>query len=180
MEATQDKIGKLLEASQQRDAIHIAVAPAIASVKLDPGQHVGIRGDKAIPNEGFIGIVDPFLKATVNEGQRFFIFLYPNTVMGLRHVWRHPDFDGAVAESEKWLREFAESNCAGYDERFTPDQCYAALLKMSEEGDFCFTGQPDELYNTGDQAMFWHHLEVVRGAPFPSKHKADAEFRCSC
>lgn len=177
---TQDAIGKLLEPKQQRDAIHVAVAPAIAAVSLSPGQHVGIKNGKAIPNDGFIGIVDPFLKATVKEGERFFIFLYPNTVTGLRHQWMHPAFDGAVAESEKWLREFAEYNCTGYDDTVSPDKAYEHLLKMAEEGDFCFSGQPDELYDTAGQMKIWRHIEIVRGAPFAHDHKEKADFRCSC
>ena len=39
-----------------------------------------------------VGIVDPFLKEPVEPGERFYIFLFPNTVTGLRHVWTHPAF----------------------------------------------------------------------------------------
>ena len=73
-------LGKLIEGEQQRDAIHIAVAPVTASVKLAPGQDVGLLPDGTaghVPN-GNIGIVDPFLRAMVFPGQQFFMFLYPN------------------------------------------------------------------------------------------------------
>jgi hypothetical protein len=51
---------------------------------------------------------------------------------------------------------------------------------MAEEGDFCFSGQPDELYEPAGQMKIWHHLEVVRGEPFGHAHKERASFRCSC
>lgn len=34
-----------------------------------------------------VGIVDPFLRESVQPSQRFWLFLYPNTVTSLRHEW---------------------------------------------------------------------------------------------
>lgn len=180
MEATQDTIGKLLLGDQERDAIHIAVAPTIAATTLQPGQRVGLNDQgHAVSVVGKnIGIVDPFLVGPVARGDKFWLFLYPNTVTGLRHHWGHPAYDGieakARAESEQWLRKFAEYNFHGEDEP------YAHLLKAAEEGDFCFSSQPDELYESGPQQELWGHLENVRGRPFTTNHKANANFRCSC
>lgn len=190
-EATQDLIGNVLDSKAQRDAIHIAVAPAIAHERLAPGTHVSFVREGDTTRAGLqragmplVGIVDPFIKGAVKEGDRFFIFLYPNTVTGLRHVWTHPAWDGAAAkalqESEKWLRDFAKQNCDQYDQELSEDDCYRRLLEMAEEGDFCFSGQPDELYNSSGQMTIWHHVEVVRGAPFVHSHKEGASFRCSC
>lgn len=86
-------IGRLAGASAKRDAIHIAIAPVIAGENLEPGDHIGIIEGSALKDaELTIGIVDPFLRKTVDEGERFFIFLYPNTITSLRHVWEHPAF----------------------------------------------------------------------------------------
>jgi hypothetical protein len=77
----------------RRDAVHVAVAPVVAAQCLRPGQHVGLGQDgRAAEDAGPIGVVDPFLRAPVEEGQRFWLFLYPNTVTILRHVWTHPAF----------------------------------------------------------------------------------------
>ena len=186
-EATQDLIGKVLDASAQRDAIHIAVAPMIAARSMPPGSRVGLneRGEADSLSTPEIGIVDPFLMSSVRRGDRFFLFLLPNTATGLRHVYTHPVLDSQQsidkAASEKWLREFAESYFHDYND--SPDfDAYAQLLKFAEEGDFCFNSQPDWLYSEGAQEKqeMWSHLEAVRGRPFAFGHKYGASFRCSC
>lgn len=86
-------LGKLAGEHEGRDAIHVAVAPAVAAETLTPGQHIGLHDDgRAGPGVPPIGIVDPFLTSAVEEGQRFWLLLYPNTITSLRHVWTHPAF----------------------------------------------------------------------------------------
>lgn len=89
-------LGKLITTPQKRDAIHVAIAPVIAAHDLAPGQRVGFakKGNTELVGAGgaSIGIVDPFLKEVVREGERFWLFLYPNTVTSLRHEWSHPLF----------------------------------------------------------------------------------------
>lgn len=89
-------LGQLItEDERRRDAIHIAVAPVTAAVALTPGQHVGLVGhdtEQVGPTDNCIGIVDPFLQQDVESGQRFWLFLYPNSVTSLRHYWTHPAF----------------------------------------------------------------------------------------
>lgn len=90
------RIGYLIEDGDlRRDAIHIAIAPVTAAVPLFPGQHIGFcRSDREFvaPCNENIGIVDPFLRDPIQEGQRFWMFLYPGTITSLRHVWTHPTF----------------------------------------------------------------------------------------
>jgi hypothetical protein len=97
-------LGMLItDGDKRRDAGHIAFAPVTASCRLNPGQWIGLIDPADTEHVGSaemceetIGIVDPFLKADVEKGQRFWLWLAPNTVVGLRHVYRHPAFERAA------------------------------------------------------------------------------------
>lgn len=87
-------IGKILDSNPGRDAIHVAIAPVIAIQELQPGQRIGlVDGEsKAGVTSRPLGIVDPYLTESVKFGQMFYMFLFPQTVTSLRHVWTHPGF----------------------------------------------------------------------------------------
>jgi uncharacterized protein (TIGR02996 family) len=94
--------GRLISNEErQRDAIHVALAPVQAAEWLSPGQHIGFTQPCNVSLVGAveetIGVVDPFLTAEVEPGQRFWMFLYPNSVTGLRHIWSHPAFNAAAS-----------------------------------------------------------------------------------
>jgi hypothetical protein len=96
------QLGRLIEdGDRRRDAVHIGIAPVTAAERLLPGQHVGLvrqaNMEMVGPCDQNIGIVDPFLAEAVEAGQRFWLFLYPGTITGLRHVWTHPAFTMAAA-----------------------------------------------------------------------------------
>lgn len=87
-------LGKIIDETQKRDAIHLAVEPVIAGEDLKPGQHITVENGiarKTRIGEG-LGIVDPFLPKTVMQGERFWFVMYPRTIRSLRHVWSHPAF----------------------------------------------------------------------------------------
>lgn len=101
--------GRLIQdGDRRRDAIHMAVAPVTATVRLAPGQHVGLvdldNVERVGPTDSPLGIVDPFLREEVEPGQRFWLFLYPDTITGLRHIWSHPVFAAAAAAVQEKLR----------------------------------------------------------------------------
>lgn len=75
------KLGALItDPHAGRDAVHVAIIPLIATRRMMPGEHLKS------------GVVDPFLTAPVEPGQRYYLCLYPNTVTSLRHVWTAPTF----------------------------------------------------------------------------------------
>ena len=90
------KLGKLALADAERDAVHVAIVPAIANCNLTPGERVGIfhRDGNLIAdtNYDYVGVVDPFLLHKVFAGQTFYVCLFPNTVTDMRHHWTHPAF----------------------------------------------------------------------------------------
>ncbi|WP_374633974.1 hypothetical protein [Ferrovibrio sp.] len=184
MSNTQDLIGKLLPEGTPRDAIHIAVAPVVAAYgELQPGQRVTLslwreEGPVAYASEDQVdGIVDPFLTAPVKEGERFFLFLFPNTITALRHEWSHPAFPAQQpmgadrVASEAWLRNYAERYCANYEEMVSG--------AVSRRG-YCFGDDDGPPQYRNAAAEFWHHIEVVTGKKFDKDHRENTPFRCAC
>lgn len=141
---TLENMGKILEKDMSRDAVHIAVVPVLASERLYPGEHIGLLPDgyaSAHLSVNKIGIVDPYLRDAVRQGQRFFMMLYPGSITSLKHQWTHPAFpepsydggeysrpvkpaaDEATLDAarklaaEDWLKLFcATADCPGYEE----------------------------------------------------------------
>lgn len=169
-----DTLGKLIDDTCKRDAIHLAVEPVIAAETLKPGQHVTVRGKKAyLSGSKLVGIVDPFLEKNVLEGEMCWLIIYPRTITSLRHVWEHPDFDTEreenVRKSEEWLKHFCDTNdCPPYY-----DVMEAALKNPGTEALY-FSGQdahgsiPDE---------FWDHVENITGKKLAER---PTYFSCSC
>lgn len=188
-EQVQTEIGKLLKKSKGvRDAIHIAVAPVIADEQLNAGEHIGLTGedDKAsrwVDNP--IGVVDPFLTEIVEKGQRFYMFLYPNTITNLAHRWEHPSFkevkDVPIAskvdekerrdDSEQWLRNYAESIDTGYN------ALISAANEFLDNGQYFSEGGKFESVSTHPE--FWEHFEIVTKREV-KEHDRESFFSCAC
>jgi hypothetical protein len=185
----QTTLGALLDDTACRDAIHIALAPVVAGHILQPGEHVGWM-DNSRSTVGRVpttfGIVDPFLRAPVMPGQRFYLCLYQQTITGLRHVWTHPEFADVPASapapkpgkeaSEAWLRHFiANADCPGYERVIA-----AALEDDRDSGDHKWD---DYLHFDGSDAQgeippeFWDHVEVVTGQKITNR---PGRFSCGC
>jgi hypothetical protein len=191
-EDTQFSIGKIHTERYERDAIHFAVMPVMASEDLKPGQHIGFKeggymvtASPAAPYK-LIGIVDPFLPTDVKKHERFWMVLYPNTITGLKHVWSHPtiadDGRGVGTESEKWLRDFATSVDADYDEMMAVAATHCEGAKGWSE--YLIEGGKWEGQSTPD--AFWAHYQNLTGKK-PEMWKDDSGkehgpgiFSCSC
>lgn len=187
---TQNNIGKILTEGE-RDAIHIAVLPAIAHIELSPGSNIGFKNGETC-YDNLIGIVDPFLTKGVRAGEMFYIFLYPNSITSLRHLWTHPDILDSVpteqskGESEAWLRNWIENaDCPDYD------TVMAALqeLPLPDNEDVHYSIQDYEdgptlfFHNTDAHSdipsEFWRHFEIVTGKKVPIDERV-VGFSCSC
>ncbi len=187
---TNKMIGKLLDATAQRDAIHIAVAPVIATHALKPGQSIMLakndptRATSIDFDKQSIGIVDPFLLRDVIAGERFFMFLVPNTITSLRHDWTHPAFKDVVVDrstsardpegaSKRWIEEYAPSI----------DQDYESLIAAAHKhiGGGWEMDNSEAYKNASDEdwKTFWKHYEIVTGEKVADDERY-APFSCSC
>lgn len=197
-------LGKLIESPQQRDAIHIAVAPVVAVGKLWPGQDIGFvepgNTEKVAMATSPVGIVDPFLKAPLFDGQRFWMFLYPQTVTGMRHEWQHPAFEAVAAQaplvevdaktaSLKWMEEFAAehyASCPDYDETDNHDgRRYTAAELIDAASEYLRTGYrhvqqgSESLRDETPTSEFWKHFQIITGKTVGSE-QWDNPFCCTC
>lgn len=177
-----ETLGSIISENEKRDAIHLAVEPAIAAEHLMPGQDVGFVEGGVGRSPSPIGIVDPFLKEPVMKGERFWLVVYPRQITSLRHVWTHPAFTEAEIEdsansskeaSEQWLREFiGGSDC--------PD--YHTVIEKAVNND---SWSEEYLHFDGSDAHgeippeFWDHVEIVTGKKIKGEDRAKY-FSCSC
>ncbi len=169
-----DTIGTLLEGLQERDAIHIAIAPVIAGHNLlYPGNRIGfIKDDNRTVGATAskkIGIVDPFLIEPLKTGEQFWMFLFPNTITSLKHNWTHPDFSlnaDKKESSKQWITNWAAGYGMDYD--------YA--MKCGDNEDF-FLG---EVYNDQIPSEFWIHYEILTGRKVSENTRNRTYFHCAC
>jgi hypothetical protein len=169
-----DTLGTIIDDTQKRDAIHLAVEPVIADERLLPGDHVAVKGGKstrAKVGEG-LGIVDPFLTAAVEPGQRFWFVMYPRQVRSLRHVWTHPAFpDDSRSESERYLDVLAAKLGA------TRERLIEAAIEYVDYDEYWIQGGRFEGEWIPDD--FWPHFEAVTGRKV-DEGKRGSFLSCSC
>ena len=175
-------LGTIIDDKQGRDAIHIAVEPAVAGDNLKPGQHVGFRPDGTVGlADEHVGIVDPFLTQTVSKGERFWLLVYPRTITSLRHVWEHPAFTAAAVKaetsaSEKWMRAWAMEHVSedyyGDGDKVSEDAAYAFAIRAGE--DLSVGPYEDARDHINDE--WWAHWEIITG----KKGQRGEYFRCGC
>lgn len=183
-----ETLGTIIGEGEKRDAIHLAVNPAIAAETLYPGQHVGFVDGGVGPCKDTVGIVDPFLAHPVMSGQRFWLVVYPRQITSLRHVWTHPAFDDALgdavetmvdqqrAASEAWLRNFCKiSDCPSYEEVIGVAVAHADGDVLDTE----FLHFQDRDAHGTIPPEFWDHLEVVTGVKVSEEDRATS-FSCAC
>lgn len=193
-----DTLGSIIDENEKRDAIHLAVEPAVAAGRLAPGQHVSFdpatsRASLALTGEG-VGIVDPFLERAVEDGERFWLVVYPREINSLRHVWEHSafapsrDLSGQAdphavstvvsqSEAEQWLRrylldEFGIDDTGGtWGDVSTFD---SVMDRISEDDDYVYIYGTDAHGEVPD--------EFVRMAEIYLDKKLDSSlsFSCSC
>jgi hypothetical protein len=172
-------LGELCPEGAGRDAVHVAVLPIEAGEELGPGDKVRVMDGCAYgwsSGEGLVGVVDPYLDQIVRGGQRFYLFLLPRTITGLRHVWEHPDFPAeAPISAERGADELyvaRAAEMAGYS--------YDRFLQMCEGA-----ARDNDSVNTGDNECYdvntpelWDAVARLTGARH--QNRDHAYFSCAC
>lgn len=182
-------LGQILSnAWQRRDAVHIAIIPVEAGVKLQPGQHVDIgsngKAHAALRGES-VGVVDPFLKVEVKEGEFFWLMLNPGSITSLHHEWTHKIFPSDVAsmasaeekiESEVWLSDYI-------GEWYKDGDYNTRVPMLKEEIDSILKGGGCTIYGREEHDVpseFWYHMERLTGRTFSPEHRDSTYFSCTC
>lgn len=163
-----------------RDAVHIAICPAIAWAKLKPGQHVGFM-DKAKntwgPSTKNLGVVSPFLTKDLARDEKFWVLLYPDTISSLRHVWSHTEFPEEIpaqkvkSEAVLAIEQIARRLDVEYDELMDAAKRYVVYGDYWSEG-----GKFEGVQLPYD---FWEHYEEVTSTHVDEDDK-HSFFSCSC
>lgn len=178
-------LGQRPVASQERDAVHVAIIPAVAGERLRPGQQVELTKEGlavSVVQYVGLGVVDPFLFGDVLTGERFWLMLWPGAITSLRHEWTHPRFPlpGSESttreqrkESEEWLNSHARRYLVDVDD----------LIEMATNGEGIVYGT-DAGRDWGaveeNVAVFWMHIERVTGRRFAQDYRDTIYFSCSC
>ena len=147
-------------------------------LRLAYGTHTLAKAAHVLDDDNCIGIADPFLSYRgIRKGQKFWCFLKPGTVVGMRHHWTHPAFDQvppSSGESEKWLRQFADKWNFDYDE----------MIAEAQNPDGYVVARGIDLHSAdelgGDCSLFWMHLEALTGKEFDDEHQKNFGWSCSC
>lgn len=173
-------VGQILTDKAERDAIHMAIAPVMAGERLTPGDHVALDSGMAVAKPAdTIGIVDPFLKSCVEAGQRFYLFLYPKTVTGMRHHWNHPAFTGADRQATPEEVRMRQSKLVVSEIAKECGVTYARLIDALQNDEYINMGSNQDYRDiiTGStEEALRHHAEIILGR----KIKTTQPFSCAC
>lgn len=167
------KLGTLIDNSRkvERDAVHIAVAPLVASTTLFPGQRINADGT---PDMTGVGIVDPFLSHKVEVGEKFWCFLFPGSITSLRHDWTHPAFKSIQHNQTAALSVLEEYATDVYVEGGVQELINSVSRYLDNDGYQCL---PFSGFSPGED--FWVAFEAVTGRNI-SKDDRPTYFSCAC
>lgn len=183
-----ETLGSIITANEKRDAIHLAVEPAIAAQLLRGGEHVGFVDGGVGKCANPVGIVDPFLTVRVMKGERFWLVVYPRQITSLRHVWTHPAFPESEVESAPastdpcdvsrlWIENFAASFPIGYAMLMQSAADWVRSKESGGWGEYLVLGGLLEGETVPDE--FWTHYEIVSGKTVAEDLRGSF-FSCSC
>lgn len=179
-----ETLGSIITDAEKRDAIHLAVEPAIAGERLAAGDHVTLKDGRAVkaPTGFGLGIVDPFLTAAVRPDQRFWLVVYPRKISSLRHVWEHPAFPpsgetGAATPAKPDSASLVFLHNMAAEAGISYGRLMDGAEEYLESGEYIIGREHMEGSYAGDE--FWEHYQRVTGKVIPSEKQGNF-LSCSC
>lgn len=193
--SNQNPLGKLAKEGAVRDAVHVPIYPLEAGEKLSAKDDIVIGKDGraylcAVGDQA-TGIADPFLKvrsAIINEGDWFYICLYPNTVTGMVHHWAHPDFDNKtpdvpvhpeIKKAKEWLTYAA----AHIEDHYGVCTFERLMDKARDEWlgeDYATAGFNSAMdFMNDNHVEFWRNYDIYTGGVNVNESHPTS-FGCSC
>ena len=176
-------LGQFPNPYAQRDAVHVAIIPVVASSNLSPGERIGITEDNGVfcsdsNADKPIGIVDPLLPRSVKPGERFYLCLFPGSVYGMRHHWLHPQFQ-TKSDSDDDKKEMARlviEKCAD-DAGIDFELIIEAAHEYLDHDEYLCEGSRWDGHHL--DKSFWDAFEAFTGRKVP-KDDRGSFFSCSC
>lgn len=179
-----------------RDAVHCAVLPVILGESCSPGDHVGVDriedGWYVVTRKAqqLQGIVDPFLRGTLQPHTKCWLLLYPGTVTGMRHHWHEPYLDEIMPENDEyrraeyWLKTYAqESGASSYERMMEGIKGF-----LEDHGSYCYGDDDGPEYfwklSDEDRRKFWRYVYIVLNQKMSDdvldELECSSPFRCAC
>jgi hypothetical protein len=185
----QPKLGSFASAMSKRDAIHIAILPAILRHDMYGGDDVEIKiinGEicamgTSDTNNKPQGIVDPWLFRNGNSlpaGTRAFILLDPGTITSLRHEWTHPGIPNAPP-ADKLASMLTIGRLAEKLGGFSAEDVIHQAEKAIRKGDdyVCMGNDLSNWLDNQEVDEFWEHFTAITGQARPAGMNG---FTCAC
>ena len=164
-----DVLGKLAREGAKRDAVHVAIVPVTCDEVVVPGEPLAVVDGQvkrlvSANEQPAVGIVDPFLlkQEEIHPGERFYLLLWPGSILSLRHEWTHRAFDGPEGEDVYWIHSFADLLGVDYDTLISDAGEY---VKDTSYYRNMGSNMRYEDADSEDWEEFWERYERVSGNP---------------
>lgn len=188
MSEKQVHLGTIPPKNGYRDATHVAVIGCKLASSMLRGALVVVEKIDGVwtarapkDKEKTTGIIDPFFWGKPKSGSEVWVILHPNSVIGLRHVYVHPELDKNSSYEEEELSkvELAKAILGKWcdDHNIEMDDLLAHARDYVDYNEYWSEGARFEGMWFEDK--LWEHIETIWGKKVPESDRGSF-FSCSC
>ncbi len=176
---TDKLLGTWPKINDPRDAVHVAIIPALCATDFKVGDQVLIKNTEEgivaeyCAHNNYDAVIDPYLMVDPLKGQVVWVLMRPGSILSIRHEWYHPKVqhpDKVVAANMR-LEAFAKGIGSDVDQLLSKARSYVDYGYHWSEGGR-FEGQ-------GLYESFWEDYQTVTGEIVAEEYQ-DHFFSCSC